>query len=823
MTTRWFSKCGAAVVVLSVVVLACGKHTPLPPKAPAAPVERAATEVHERVVPHTCSSRTKLAQLLGRSAPAPAPPPDQSAESAAPPTSVTAGSAVTGNEAYRLVAPGTVLIRSEHGMGTGVVFDPKGYVLTNYHVVKDGEQKDFVVTVQVTFGDLTPTGRMSRQEKTYEGVVVKADPVRDMAIVRVLNPPPKLTVVKLAKSAPQIGEKVLTVGHAGIGFLWAAKSCNVASVGERQQDTSILAAFECTRVDPSQPPEAAATNKKACEERKKRVTEAFAAETQGLAVQTDCAITHGDSGGALVNGAGEMVGLNQSLAVDLATASFHVHLDEIRDFTQKHGEEGVAILPDPLCDGGVNTTLEDLDLDGVPDTLVSKGLSGFLGSFDRMSFLIDLDQDHFKKPHGPLDSFDTEIALLSIRDTTYVWYDTDGDSRFDLLLVDKKNDGKPEHAYRLDAEGHAKEDASLLPEHDIDAKLIKDKTLHARLGKIASVIGGARYTSPDALMAASRSVTLPDPLLGGGTEGRVVDTDGNGKADTVFVHGAFSRGMLIDANEDSLGSLKTGETADELIKAKKIKAEIAVVIQGSTVWALYDTDNDSKFDLALMTTAGADPSWLYATNAFRLGAGGEMTPAPDQMGRKVLRPTLVSYPRAVTAFRGTGFDIAADDGAGSLPDPRAPQGHFHFRDLKGFAKGTVIEALSFTSSVMLIDLDRVIKLPLNADPEKVVNDPNVHAEVAVVHRGSSDWIYYDTDGDNKFDLVLFSAESGKPPTQAYRLLKNANAKGGMSLEVDSKSVGGRPFRYKSMFKDKAMAAKWKAIAGKLYIASSIEE
>lgn len=821
MATNGFSKCSVAVLV-SIMAVACSKQPP-PPKAPEPPAPRAAAEVHERVVPHTCGSRTKIAQLLGRSAPAPVPPPDQSPESAAPPTSVTPGTAVTGNEAYRLVAPGTVLIRSAHGMGTGVVFDPKGYVLTNFHVIADGVQKDFVIKVQVTFGDLTPTGRMSRQEKTYEGVVVKADPVRDLAIVRVTEPPAKLTAVKLAKSAPQIGEKVLTVGHAGIGFLWAAKSCNVASVGERQQDTSILAGFDCSRSDPTQSAEAAASQKKRCEERKKMVTEAFAAETQGLAVQTDCAITHGDSGGALVNAAGEIVGLNQSLAVDLATASFHVHLDEIREFTQKHGEEGVAILPDPLCDGGVNTTLEDLDLDGVPDTLVSKGLTGFLGNYDRMSFLIDLDQDHFSRKRGPLDSFDTEIALLSVRDNTYVWYDTDGDSRFDVLLVDRKNDGKPEQAYRLDAEGHAKEDKSILPEHDIDASLIKERALHARLGKIASVIGGARYTSPDVLQAASKTVAIPDPLLAGGTEGRVLDTDGNGKADTVFTHGAFSRGFLVDANEDSLGSLRTGESADELIKAKKIKAEIAVVMQGSTVWALYDTDNDSKFDLALTTAAGADPSWLYATNAFRLGAGGEMTPAPDQIGRKVVRPSLVASPRAWTAFRGTGIDVSADEAAGSLPDPRSPRGRFHFRDLKGFAKGTVIEALGFTSSVMLIDLDRTIKLPPNADPEKVVNDPNVHAEVAIVHRGGSDWIYYDTDGDNKFDLVLFAAESGKPPTQAYRVVKSATAKNGTALEVDEKAVGGRPFRHKAMFKDKAMGPKWKAIASKLYAASSIEE
>jgi S1-C subfamily serine protease len=823
MAKQWFSAVtgsGAAVLVLSVMAVACGKGATPAPKAPVAAqgpgTSAGPREVHERIAPHACATRTKLAQLLGHAEAAPAPPSEQSADSAPPPTSVAANTKLAGNQAYRIVAPGTVLVRTERGMGTGVVIDPRGYVLTNYHVIADGQQKDFIIKVNVTFGDLTPTGRMTRQEKSYDAVVVKADSVRDMAIVRVLDPPAKLTTVKLAKSAPQIAEKVISVGHAGIGFLWAAKTCNIASIGERQQDSSILAGLDCTRSDPASSPADAERQKKACDEQKKMMTEAFLAKTQGLAVQTDCAITHGDSGGPLVNGAGEIVGLNQSISADLATASFHVHLDEIRDFVGKFGEEGVAILPDPFCDGGVNPTLEDVDLDGVPDTLVTKGGASLLGGYDRIGILIDLDQDHFTRKKTPLEPFDAEIALLAIRDTAYIWYDTDGDSRFDLLLVDKGNDGQPDAAYRLDAEGHPKEDKAALPKHDLSAKFVKDASLHARLGKIASAIGGSKYASAKTLTTAANAVALPDAALGAGTSGRLVDTDGNGKPDLVFVRGTFSRGLLIDADEDSLGAFKSGDSADELLKAKKVDAEISVIVQGSTVWAIYDTDNDAKFDLALMTTNGTDPSWLYATSAWKLGGPGEMTPAPEQLGRKLLRPGLVSLPRATTALRGSGYDIATDEGMGSLPDPLSPRGNYHFRDIKGFPKGTVIEADSLTASAMLVDLDRDTKLPANADPEKVVNDGKFDAEVAIIHRGGSDWIFYDTDGDNKFDLVLFVPSSGQEPTQAYRRKSTA-------LEADPKSIAGRPYRHKSVFKDKAMAAKWKNLAGKLFKATSIEE
>jgi S1-C subfamily serine protease len=826
--SRRVFKSGVAALAVSAMAVACGggQH-PAAPKTAADSTPKAAVapaEVHERIAPHTCGTRTKLAALLGQSAPAPVQPSEQIAEAAPPATSVAANAKLAGNQAYRLVAPGTVLIRSEHGMGTGVVIDPRGYILTNNHVIADGLQKDFIVTVSVNFGDLTPTGRMSRQEKSYDAVVVKADPVRDLAIIKVKDGPAKLTTVKLAKSAPQVAEKVIAVGHAGIGFLWAAKTCSVASIGERQQDASILAGLDCSHSDPAASAETAARQKKSCEEQKKMMADSFLARTQGLAVQTDCAITHGDSGGPLVNAAGEIVGLNQSISADLATASFHVHLDEIRDFTASFGEEPVAILPDPYCDGGLNPTLEDLDLDGTPDTLVMRGGSmGMFGGFDRMSVLIDLDQDHFTRTRAPLEPYDSEIALLVIRDMAYVWYDTDGDSRFDLLLVDKGNDGVPDQAFRLDGKGGIKEDKEALPKHDLSAKLITNASLHARLGKIATAMGGSRYVSKKALTAAAATVTIPDPALAAGTEGRLVDTDGNGKPDMVFVRGAFSRGLLIDADEDSIGNLKDGDSANDVLKAKKVDAEIAVIVQGNTMWAIYDTDNDSKFDLALMTTGATDSSWLFSTSAWKLGAGGEMTPAPDQIGRKLLRPGLVALPRATRALKSSGYDIASDEGAGSLPDPLYPRGTFQFREVKGFPKGSVIEAGSFSTSTMLIDVDHDTKLDAKAtDPGKVVRDGKFDAEIAVVHRGGAEWIYYDTDGDNKFDLVLFAPTAGENPTQAYRLTKSASG-GPMALEVDPKSVAGRPMRHKSVFKDKAMGPKWKKLAATLFKATSVEE
>jgi hypothetical protein len=50
-------------------------------------------------------------------------------------------------------------------------------------------------------------------------------------------------------------------------------------------------------------------------------------------------------------------------------------------------------------------------------------------------------------------------------------------------------------------------------------------------------------------------------------------------------------------------------------------------------------------------------------------------------------------------------------------------------------------------------------------------------------------------------------------------VKSASAKSGFAVEVESRAVTGAPLRHKSVFKDKAMAAKWKAIASTMFKAT----
>jgi hypothetical protein len=299
-----------------------------------------------------------------------------------------------------------------------------------------------------------------------------------------------------------------------------------------------------------------------------------------------------------------------------------------------------------------------------------------------------------------------------------------------------------------------------------------------------------------------------------------------------MMRAAFSRSVLIDADEDTLGSLKSSDSVDELVKTKKIDAELSIVVQGNVVWAFYDTNNDGKFDLTLMTTNGNDSS-LLATNAWRLESSGEKTPAPDQIGRMMLRQSLLpQFPRVSSVFRLLGADTATDEAMGSLPDPRiSPKAKFHVREIKGFPAGTMIEARMGNTLAILVDVDRDTKLPKPAKPKgeidegelsKLVADGKFDAEVAILQKigpESVDYVFYDTDNDGKFDLVLFSPSSAKEATQAYRLKTPTST----TIESDPSAIAGRMLRHQTIFKDKAMGPKWKAIATKTFKATNIEE
>ena len=143
----------------------------------------------------------------------------------------------------------------ERGLGSGVIVSGDGYILTNNHVV-DGAD-----TVRVELPD----------KRTFTAKVVGTDPGSDLAVVKV--DAKDLPTLPLGDSdAVRVGDVVLAVG-------------NPMGIGETVTSGIISA--------------------------KGRQTEGGDAYQDFL--QTDAAINHGNSGGALVNAAGQLIGINSQI------------------------------------------------------------------------------------------------------------------------------------------------------------------------------------------------------------------------------------------------------------------------------------------------------------------------------------------------------------------------------------------------------------------------------------------------------------------------------------------------------------------------------
>jgi len=148
------------------------------------------------------------------------------------------------------------------GQGSGFVFDAEGHIVTNHHVV-DGAQ-----SVSVRFWD----------GSTYDATVVGSDPSTDLAVIKVDAPADVLAPLALGDSGSlTVGEGVVALGSP-FGL-------------EGTLTSGIVSALNREMTSPNN-------------------------FTISNSIQTDAAINHGNSGGPLLNGAGEVVGVNTQIKSD---------------------------------------------------------------------------------------------------------------------------------------------------------------------------------------------------------------------------------------------------------------------------------------------------------------------------------------------------------------------------------------------------------------------------------------------------------------------------------------------------------------------------
>lgn len=114
---------------------------------------------------------------------------------------------------YRNAAPAVVLVVTNESIGTGVIIDRGGHVITNWHVIQN--QSDIVVVLKPK--DSTDL----KKELAFEATVEKVDEIADLALLKINSPPQNLMSLRLASSLNlAVGQDVHAIGHPTGGSVW---------------------------------------------------------------------------------------------------------------------------------------------------------------------------------------------------------------------------------------------------------------------------------------------------------------------------------------------------------------------------------------------------------------------------------------------------------------------------------------------------------------------------------------------------------------------------------------------------------------------------
>ncbi len=147
----------------------------------------------------------------------------------------------------------------EEGTGSGVVIDQAGHIVTNYHVIENVRE----VSVTMFNGE------------SYDATFVGADPINDIAVIRVEAPVEILQPVRLGDSTPlKVGMKVFAIGNP-FGL-------------ERTLTTGVISSLN-------------------------RSLQIHRDRTIKSIIQIDAAVNPGNSGGPLLDSHGRLIGINTAI------------------------------------------------------------------------------------------------------------------------------------------------------------------------------------------------------------------------------------------------------------------------------------------------------------------------------------------------------------------------------------------------------------------------------------------------------------------------------------------------------------------------------
>ncbi|MCI4444699.1 MAG: trypsin-like peptidase domain-containing protein [Candidatus Aminicenantes bacterium] len=278
------------------------------------------------------------------------------------------------------------------GSGSGFVWDDQGHIITNYHVIEDGDL--FNVTLP--------------NQEEHQAKLVGKDPNKDIAVLKIEGNLKGLYPIKIGTSSNlQVGQKVIAIGNP-FGFDHTVTTGIVSALGR-----SMPGAGGVTIRD---------------------------------MIQTDASINPGNSGGPLLNSSGELIGMNTMIISPSGASSgvgFAIPVDIIKKIVPQIIKYGRVIRP------GLGISLlsdrygQQLGIDGVAVVEVpvdseayQKGLRGLTRNrFGRLVIRDIIKEINGKKVHSYDDLYNL-IDNYNIGDKVTLTVERDNKTRkVELTLV----------------------------------------------------------------------------------------------------------------------------------------------------------------------------------------------------------------------------------------------------------------------------------------------------------------------------------------------------------------------------------------------------
>tara|TARA_B100001173_G_C15968031_1_gene538729 strand:- start:46 stop:714 length:669 start_codon:yes stop_codon:yes gene_type:complete len=191
-------------------------------------------------------------------------------------------------------AKGLVFLMTDKGTASGVILSKKGYVLTNWHAIEAANIKESSIALHWGY-DLG-----EYENYLFKFKVIKFDKTKDLALLKIIDPPKHLKVIKVSKVIPPVGSESHAIGHPN-GAIWTYTK---GYISQHRED------YEWSYE----------------EDGIKHVADVY---------QTQTPISEGNSGGPLLNIHGNLIGINTFGSERFQALNYAVSVTEIIKFLSK--------------------------------------------------------------------------------------------------------------------------------------------------------------------------------------------------------------------------------------------------------------------------------------------------------------------------------------------------------------------------------------------------------------------------------------------------------------------------------------------------------